>query len=95
MELKKFYYIECSKDAIFFVDLAETMSQGIAPIVWCNEGMFGLICVAKIKNMIQTLHDHEISEFYSPDIKVYWSETIQEPSEITKCLLTEISENKN
>ncbi len=54
-QTKKFYYVEAKTDHITV--RPEDFPDGPLPLVWNNRGLYGVICVGIINNMIQLLSD--------------------------------------
>lgn len=54
METKQFYYIEHPCDRL------QTGAIGkIIPILWCNKGLYGILPIEKVENMIQLMQDKQ------------------------------------
>ena len=99
MELKKFYYIECSDDILSIDDIIEILKDGCgtAPILWYNEGLYKLIHPAMIANLSAIYNVVcKLSASSNPiGVRIYWDEIIDVPADIARCLLAEILEDKN
>lgn len=54
-QTKKFYYVESMKKQITV--RPEDFPDGPLPLVWNNQGLYGVIRVEIINNMIQQLND--------------------------------------
>lgn len=57
--LKRYYYAE-STGKFLKVTLKE-LCLGPMPLIWFNNGLYGIICREKIKNMIEMIQDWEKS----------------------------------
>lgn len=53
--IKRFYYTE-SAGKTLTVNLKE-LCLGPMPLIWCNGGLYGIICKEKVENMVETLRD--------------------------------------
>ena len=101
MELKKFYYIECSDDILSIDDIIEILKGdcGTAPILWYNEGLYKLIHPAMIANLSAIYNVVYNLDLAAPgDAKIpgiFWDEAIDVPVDIARYLLSEILEDKN
>ncbi|KKN77444.1 hypothetical protein LCGC14_0360030 [marine sediment metagenome] len=54
---RRFYYVENTCTALEVN--SNYLHLGIMPIIWCNAGLFGIICKEKIENMRDVLKDQE------------------------------------
>lgn len=65
-----------------------------SPILWNNEGRFGLIPLARIQNAFENWKDTHIGSTLVPVAKFYWSETIKISPQIANALLGEDKDDK-
>ena len=96
MELKEFYYIECSDDILTYHRIIQNKGPSFAPILWFNEGLFKIIHLSMVSNMCQSYDDWAKSGV-EQEVKVgiLWDEAIDVPSDVARYLLSEILEDKN
>lgn len=53
LDVKKFYYIDCK--GLFFCITLKDFPYGPLPIIWYNQGLYGIIPIAIVTNAIECL----------------------------------------
>ncbi len=84
MELKNIYVKKT--DSVASITISELSTA--APVLWCNGGLWGLICKDKITNMIQLMDDaRSMPEVYTPpEFKVFWGEVVLIPKMLAEAI---------
>ena len=94
--IKKTYYHICSSKKGLFISQAD-LTRGVKPLIWFNQGLWGIISAEKIRNILDNIQDREnlptldkkkeIGKFYWDDVEII-------PAKIAK-LLFENSDNES
>lgn len=85
--VKRHYYTESASRSITVT--LKDLCLGFMPLIWCNGGMYGIICKEKVENMIETLQDDEHSPILNSNkLKgaFYWDEVIELDQKIGRLL---------
>lgn len=91
MQIKEFYLIECPDTVLILKDIEDCISTdgNIIPIVWFCQGLFGVVRIETIKNMIQQVED--LKKMEEDDsiitIKINWDETTKVDAAILTLLI--------
>lgn len=95
-ELKQFYYAEGKKNALVVTldRLQDTLGCCIIPlpIIWNNNGLYGIICREKVENMIEVLQNQENLPTLNPIPKTgmfFWDEVEEMNQKTAKLLVGE------
>ncbi len=86
MDNHYYYYINDGKE--LYVRLGD-LKKGIRPLIWSNQGMWGIISAEKIANIITNMEDQENLPMIDrkKDVgRFYWDEVEIIPSKIAKLL---------
>lgn len=87
-----FIYTETKKNTlvITLIDLVNMYSTDSLPIIWNNNGLYGIICREKVENMMEVLRNQENLPTLNPSTKTgifFWDE-VEEMNQKTAKLLT-------
>lgn len=86
MEIRKFYIANTTGTilCISFLD----KSVELIPIIWRHQGLYGIVSVEKMKNIIQLIQDNAKLPILNRKIvnEIYWDETERIDSKIGKLL---------
>lgn len=77
-QIKKFYYVESKGDMINM--LLSDFPDGPLPLVWNNQGAYGVIRIERIAAMIEELTDYNNLPKLDRNIKMsmlHWDETVK------------------
>jgi len=67
LETKEFYYVNCEEP--FFIIKLDMFTSGPLPILWHNQGLYGLISLEWVANAIRYLKDSNKSS------DLFWIQT--------------------
>ena len=88
--IKRTYYYACGGKRLFV--LKDSLTKGIKPLIWFNQGLWGIISAEKIANVITNMEDQEklpVIDRKKDVGKLYWDEVEIIPSKIAKLLFGE------
>ncbi len=86
LTIKKTYYYVCSGKRLLV--LKDSLTKGVKPLIWFNQGLWGIISAEKIANIIANMEDQEKLPVIDKIAisKFHWDEVEIIPPKIAKLL---------
>ena len=87
---KSFYFIEGAGDTVHFNTVS--FKLGPMPLIWNNNGLYGIIIKERVENLIDALNDRKnlpILDFNKSVGVIHWDEVKLLDSKIGKLLMGE------